>query len=304
MIGNAINKTNKVKKVIPDHFKILFTNDFFVFGVLIDESILLILLNLRENKRKNHSPMLKTIKALSNILVGTCITLNCFSQTDSIKQITPSSSEEKEKFGDEIYAGISHVYGYRSLKVREGLFAQPLGIRENEEAHWTVSFELGYRVKMTERFSLCFGMEFNQIGMQYRTPNDSVFVGYNIVKQGIATPIRTIFQPVTLGSNNDFIIQLGLGVAPKMFIASKYTEIELNNFGQEEETVTIKKNGYNYFNVDALFNAGFRWNISNTIGLYFTPELRYALLDTYDKQRPYIQRNYGLFLRWGLYWQL
>ena len=248
--------------------------------------------------------MLKTIKAIKSILAVSCLAFQVFSQNDSLKQVSLETTTEKEKFGDEIYAGISHVYGYRTLKIREGLFAQPLGIREDEEAHWTMSFELGYRVKMTERFRLCFGMEFNQIGMQYRTPNDSVFVGYNIVKQGIATPIRTIFQPLMFGTQDDFMIQIGVGVAPKMFIASKYTTIELNNFGQEEETVSTEKNGYNYFNVDALVNAGFRWNISNTIGLYFTPELRYGLLDTYDKQRPYVQRNYGLFLRWGLYWQL
>jgi len=248
--------------------------------------------------------MLKISKAFllfSGFFLGT---FTFFAQNDSISLPTPAQKPEREKFGDEIFAGISNVYGFRTLQVREGLFAQELGIRADEQALWTVSFELGYRVKMSQRLMLEFGMEYNQMGMQYRTPNDSIFVGYNRKKQGFSAPIRLSFQPFVLGNGEDFMFHIGGGFAPRMFTASRYTTIELNDFGQEEETTLKQTSGYNYFNVDVLFNAGFRWNFSHSIGLYFIPEFRYGLLDTYDKQRPYIQHNYGLFLRWGIHWIL
>lgn len=242
--------------------------------------------------------MIKYFKALFMFSALGIASSLAFSQQDSIVNGAIQDKQRKEKHGDEIFGGISHVYSYRTLKVREGLFAQPLGVRAEEKALWTSSLELGTRVKMNEKFMLEFGMEFNRMGLQYRTPTDSVFVGYNQVIRGLTSPIRCVFQPLTLGGN--LVIQLGVGAAPRMFMASKFTTIQLNSFGQEEEIVTIEKNGFNYFNVDVLTNVGFRWNFGESLGLYFIPEFRYGLLDTYDKQRPYIQHNYALYLRWGL----
>jgi hypothetical protein len=149
---------------------------------------------------------------------------------------------------------------------------------------------------MLEHFLFEFGMEYNQIGMQYRTSEDTTFIGYERKKQGIVAPIRGTFQ-----WGDDFKIQLGGGFAPRMFTASKYKTIVLNDFGQEEETIVKQTDGYNYFNVDVLLNVGFRWNLSQNFGLYFLPEFRYSFLDTYNKQQPYVQHNYGLFLRWGIH---
>jgi hypothetical protein len=246
--------------------------------------------------------MIKYFKVLLFFSVLGIIYGSAFSQLDSISKNANRNKQHKEKHGDAIFGGISNVYGYRTLKVREGLFAQPLGVRADERALWTSSFELGCRVEMYEKFSLEFGMEFNRMGLQYRTPTDSVFVGYNQVIRGLTSPVRCVFQPLKFGEN--FLIQFGAGAAPRMFMASKLTEIRLNSLGQEEEFVTIEKNGFNYFNVDVLTNIGFRWNFGESLGLYIIPEFRYGLLDSYDKQHPYIQHNYALYLRWGLHYIL
>jgi hypothetical protein len=49
-------------------------------------------------------------------------------------------------------------------------------------------------------------------------------------------------------------------------------------------------------------NLGVRWNLGRNLGVYFIPEFRYGLLDTYQKQTPHVQHMYGLYLRWGLQW--
>ena len=248
--------------------------------------------------------MLKISKGLLYCTVASFQIMVSLAQNDTLSKMSEPQNVDKVKFGDEFFGGLSNVFGFRTLQVRDGLFAQELGIRTEERALWTTSFELGYRVKMHDRFMLEFGAEYNQIGMQYRTSNDTTFIGYNRKKQGFTAPIRLVFQPFVIGSGEDLLFHFGGGLAPRMFSASRFTTIELNDFGQEEETTVKQTDGFNYFNVDVLVNAGFRWNFSHNIGLYFIPEFRYGLLDTYNKQTPYIQHNYGVFLRWGVQWLL
>lgn len=222
-----------------------------------------------------------------------------YGQIDSLGLKKNKLPVAKEKLGDEAFAGVSNVLGHRTLQRRNGIFGSELGIRADETPLWTMSYEVGYRLKMKDRFSLEFGLEFNRIGMKYRTPVDSSFVGYDSQIQGFTTPIRGNIQ-----WGEDFIFTVGLGAAPRMLMSSRYTTIEKDNFGKENRSSVSSTNGFNSFNVDAIFNLGFRWNFGENLGLYFIPEFRYGLLDTYQKQNPYVEHTYGLFVRWGLQYLL
>ncbi len=217
-------------------------------------------------------------------------------QTDSIQA---QKRMDKPKSGDELYVGLSNVYGFRTMKQRDNLFGQALGIKADEIPMWTMSYDLGYRIKMQERFSLEFGIEFNQIGFQYRTLQDSSFVGYDFKIQGFTTPLRGNLQ-----WGKDLIFNLGAGIAPRMLMNSRFTTIEKDSFGKEQRNTLSKTDGFTSFNLDLLINAGLRWNFAEHIGLYFIPEFRYGLFDVYQKQSPQVVHTYGLFLRWGLQWQL
>lgn len=216
---------------------------------------------------------------------------------DSTILFTNSKGKEIKKTGDEFFVGTSNVLGYRTLAVRQGLFGEPLGFRENERTLWTRSFELGYRVLMNKTLMMELGAEYNQIGFQYTSGETDSFLLYKKVKQYITVPIKAVFQ-----WGNTFVIQGSVGLAPKMFLASQFTSIVKDEFDKEIETKQTIKDDYNYFNVDAIVNFGVRWNLSRNIGLYFVPEFRYGLLDTYQKQQPHVQHNYGLYVRWGLHW--
>jgi hypothetical protein len=223
-----------------------------------------------------------------------------FSQSDSIKPKDVSKADSiktKVKTGQEFYIGASNGLGYRTLNERDGLFGAALGIREKERAHWTYSFELGARMPMGKNFGLAVGMEFIQIGVRYTHDTDSSFLGYRTVNRYLSLPIKAFYQ-----SGEDFIIQAGLGLQPRFFLSSGYTEINLNDFGQEVETTTKTTNGFNTIALNASVHLGFRWHVMENIGLYFIPEFRYGLFDELDKQQPHVQRSYGLVLRWGLHW--
>jgi hypothetical protein len=87
-----------------------------------------------------------------------------------------------------------------------------------------------------------------------------------------------------------------------MFVTTRYTQVVKDEFDKEIETTEKLKDNYNYFNIDVVANLGVRWNLGRNLGVYFIPEFRYGLLDTYQKQTPHVQHMYGLYLRWGLQW--
>lgn len=223
-----------------------------------------------------------------------------FSQSDSIKPLEnfiKDSINHKIKTGQEFYFGASNGLGYRALKERTGLFGKPLGLREKEDPDWSWSFELGARMPFGKNFGLSIGMELTQIGVRYTHDTDSSFVGYRTVNQYLSMPVKAFYQ-----TGENFVIQAGLGLQPRFFLASQYTEINLNDFSQEVETKTKISTGFNSMNLNASIHLGFRWNLMENIGVYFIPEYRYGLVDELDKQAPHVQRSYGLVLRWGLHW--
>jgi hypothetical protein len=218
---------------------------------------------------------------------------------DSLKTFYNRKGKLVQKTDDEVFFGMSNVWGNRTLKERDNLFGDSLGIRANEIPLWTRSFEFGYRASVNSWMMVEFGFEYNQIGVQYVSPDNEDFLRYQRVKRSLAVPVRAAFQ-----WGDRFLIQGSLGLAPKMFLSSKYTEVIKNQFDMEEETVVKLKDNYNYFNIDVLANLGIRWNLGRNLGVYFLPEFRYGLMDTYQKQTPHVQHLYGLYLRWGVQWLL
>ena len=224
-----------------------------------------------------------------------------FSQVDSLSAIATKPSidtlKPKVKTGQEFFLGASNTFGFRVLSERDNIFGGPLGLRASEDPHWTWSFELGSRNTLSKNFGLSIGMGFTQIGMKYTNDMDSSYLGYRTVNRYISLPFRLFYQ-----RGEDFVIQAGVGLQPRLFISSRQTEINLDDFGQEVETKTKITNGFNTIALDASVHIGFRWNAMENMGLYFIPEFRYGLLDEFDRQQPHVQRSYGLVLRWGLHW--
>ena len=217
--------------------------------------------------------------------------------TDSLRTFYNRKGKLVQKTDDEFFFGMSHVNGFRTLDERPTVFGDSLGIREQEIPLWTMSFEFGLRSSANRWLMIEFGVEYNQIGFQYKSEEGETFLTYRKVKQHLTLPFRAVFQ-----YGDRFLIQGALGVAPKMFVSTRYTQVVKDEFDKEIETTEKLKDNYNYFNIDVVANLGVRWNLGRNLGVYFIPEFRYGLLDTYQKQTPHVQHMYGLYLRWGLQW--
>lgn len=217
--------------------------------------------------------------------------------TDSLRTFYNRKGKLVQKTDDEVFFGMSHVNGFRTLEERPTIFGDSLGIRAEEIPMWTRSFEFGLRASANRWLMIEFGVEYNQIGFQYKSAEGETFLTYQKVKHHLTLPFRAVFQ-----YGDRFLIQGALGLAPKMFLSTRYTEVVKDAFDKEIETTSKLKDNYNYFNLDVVANLGVRWNLGRNLGVYFIPEFRYGLLDTYQKQTPHVQHMYGVYLRWGVQW--
>lgn len=233
------------------------------------------------------------------------ISIHIHAQQDTIPQVNETTidttilKKTRTKFGGEVYVGASNVLGNRVLLEREGLFGAPLGLREDESSYWTWSFDFGVRMPLYKSFGLDLGMSFVQIGNSNTAESVGPLVMYRNIYQYLAMPMSGFFQ-----FGEDFLVQVGAGFQPRFFMGGKYIETSLNEFNKEIETTTKLNNGYNSLALDVNAHLGFRWNVMENIGVYFIPEFGYNLLDEFNNQQPHVQRSYGLFLKWGLHWQL
>lgn len=189
-----------------------------------------------------------------------------------------------EKSGDELYFGIMPGYSNRTLKENPGLFSKPLGERENEFGGWFYSFHMGYRTNLHKFVALEIGFEFSRNGEFYETPGDSVY-SYKNTYHYIGIPIKIGFQ-----YGDRLKLHVAGGFVPKMFLSQTTIETVEKEFGGTEEIKTKHKDGYNFFNVDAVASVGLRWSAGRNIGIYVLPEARWQLMNTYGKQSAYIHK--------------
>lgn len=220
-----------------------------------------------------------------------------FAQTDDVDSMSIFYNRKGkliQKKGDELYFGVTPGYSMRKLTENPGLFSAPLGERENEVPGWFYSFHLGYRTMLNKSFVLDIGFEFSRSGEFYETTADSVYAYKNSYNY-IGIPLQVGYQ-----YGNRMKLHVAGGVVPKMFINHVQTETMPNEFGIVDDVKTTYKEGYNFFNLDAVISAGVRWNASKNIGIYVLPEMRWQLMNTFQKQSPYIHRTSVFGIKAGL----
>src|SRR5690554_7444428 len=80
------------------------------------------------------------ILLLISSFIGNAQIITSDPKKDKNEPVEKKAVIEKTKSGIEIYLGVSPAYTYRTLSTNDGLFAQPIGYRENETAKWTTGF--------------------------------------------------------------------------------------------------------------------------------------------------------------------
>lgn len=215
------------------------------------------------------------------------------------KEKTPQKDKENEdakpKSGIEIFAGANPAYTFRTLKINDGLFAKPLGYREEEKAIWTTNYFIGVRSKLNKFLKFEIGAGFYKNGESYDfTTNDSVF-RYTNTYRNISFPIRIAY---TYGETISFYG--GIGVIPKAFLSMKQEETTLNKFKKEQTEKTIVKDKLNMFLIDGVVTIGTQIKLGSSLGVFAMIEGRRQLTNSFNKQSPYIRKPYSFGINVGL----
>lgn len=203
--------------------------------------------------------------------------------------------EIKPKTGTEVYFGISPAYTFRTLEVNDGLFAKPLGYRNDEVGEWTTGFNAGVRSTVSEHLKLEIGVGYssNRESYDFRE-KDSVYAYVNTYRH-ISFPMRIAY---TFG--DDISFYGGVGVIPKAFLSMKneLTTLDINN--NEATVESIEKDKFNFFMMDAVATIGTQIKFSEHYGFYAMLEGRRQLTNNFNSQSPYIRKAFAVGFNVGI----
>lgn len=211
------------------------------------------------------------------------------------KDAVIGSKESNLKSGTEIYFGISPSYTFRTLTINDGLFAQPLGIREDEIGEWTTGFNVGVRSKIAKNLKLEIGVGYASNSESFDfTTTDSVYRYVNTYRH-ISFPIRIAYS-----YGDEISFYGGVGVIPKAFLGMKneFTTLDINN--NEKTVETIERDKFNFFLLDAVATVGTQIKFSEHYGIFAMVEGRRQLTNNYNSQSSYVRKAFAVGFNVGI----
>lgn len=184
----------------------------------------------------------------------------------------------------------------RQLEMNKAPYGDSLGFRSNETSIGTWSFAIGIRNRINSSFTWDGGVAFNRNGEQYSFEFEDTSYSYTTTYQYIGLPFRLNFN---YGKTVEFFA--GVGLMPQLFSAYRQ-DINWrsgNNSGSEE---LKSKAGYapNSFVLSGLVNVGLCLHFEKNWSLMVSPELRYQLTSSYNKQDDFVHKNRAYGITFGL----
>lgn len=194
-----------------------------------------------------------------------------------------------------LYLGGGMGTAFRNLTVNDGLFGKPLGERANETSIIVPSFTVGVKTNLVKNVFLDLGVSFTKSGEQYAFKAQDSAYNYKSSYSYFAIPIKLQYI-----YGNKWKLIAGVGLQPQIFTGFK-KEITWTNSNKKtgEQTLT-KKDDINFFSISALANLGVSWQFRKNTSIFFLPEVRYDLSDTYMKQAAYDRKGFFIGGQIGL----
>lgn len=240
---------------------------------------------------------------LFGLFILVLISKNSYSQVEITRESTDDEKKE-EKLSEldgntEVFFLANWSNCSRNLLINEGLFAEPLGERENEESLNTWSFGLGFRNQFLKKMYWEGGISYLRNGESYLFEESDTMYNYQTRYAYISMPVKVYY---TMG--NDFKFYFGGGLIPQLF-SSYQQNIKYRTTQNSEVQEEIKTfNGINSFVLSIALNAGMQVKLGNKWSVFLFPEYRYQLNSTYSTTEPYKHYNRAIGLNMGLTLQL
>jgi hypothetical protein len=200
-----------------------------------------------------------------------------------------------------VYVGVGVNTAFRTLAESNSYFAEPIGIRSDEFAANRWIYQVGFRNRFTNLFTLDAGFQLDRYGIGYSykaLDSDSAFT-YAMTFSYVSIPLQVF---VTYGTK--FRWHLGGGIQPLLATSYKYSSENTFANGTKVSNSLASVESLNPFTINVLLSAGFEWKWGRNSAIYFLPSYVYGLSNVYSKQEPYCQKWHGLNYKFGLVFQL
>jgi hypothetical protein len=201
-----------------------------------------------------------------------------------------------------IYFNTNWSNTFRSLKSSGGLFGEEVGKRADEKSANFWSFGIGIRSELSKHFRFSIGLDYLQNGEKYSfNGTDSTFK--------YTTSYRYVAMPLVLDfvHGADLKFNIGVGIAPQMLMRYKQQQDWINSVdakGAYTDKVKGTDQRFNQMIVSAVFRAGVNYKYGEFWSMYFIPEARFQIPNTYGKNAPYVQKAMAIGFNLGLTYQL
>ncbi|MCR9173650.1 MAG: porin family protein [bacterium] len=167
----------------------------------------------------------------------------------------------------------------RPNSANDGLFGEPLGIREDEKNLNVWSYGLGFRSDLGKRFMWQGGISWIRNGetFTYEAPDTDSTFAYQTFYNYIAMPLKVLFK-----HGSRVRVYGGVGLTPQMFFSYRQEQqwtTETNT--QMDETIKTK-NGYNSFVLSGTVTAGVQLRFNKGSSIFVEPEYRIHLTNSYE----------------------
>lgn len=248
---------------------------------------------------------MKIINTLIAILLALTTTTIVYSQIEISGDVEPmdtlSKAEkrklvERKKSTTEFFVITNWSSTTRKLienPTNGGVFAHPLGERENETTLNTWSYGIGIKDRIHEYLTWEGGISFLKNGEQYSYETTDTLFSYTTTYSYISMPVKLYF---TYGDNIKLLA--GGGLIPQMFLKYKQDRIWINANNTKTTENYSTQNGYNSFVISAVANIGVQVSMGNRASLLFMPEYRIQLSSSNIKESPY--KHFGRALGFNI----
>jgi hypothetical protein len=168
----------------------------------------------------------------------------------------------------------------RSNPANDGIFGEPLGIREDEGNLSVWSYGLAFRSVFKKNFVWQGGISWMRNGETFdyqASDSDSTFAYQNFYNY-IAMPLKIMYQ--TGGRINFYG---GVGLTPQLFFSFRQ-EQQWTTVLNTQVSETIKtRNGYNTFILSGSLTAGAQLRMNSGASIFVEPEYRFHLTNSYTE---------------------
>ncbi|MCO5268415.1 MAG: hypothetical protein M9897_05935 [Brumimicrobium sp.] len=202
---------------------------------------------------------------------------------------------KREKSGIELYVGFTPSYTYRTLKVNEGLFGEPLGMKSDEKGVWTTGYFLGVRNPLSKSFKLDIGIGYSSNKERFSYASSDSLYKYTNSYRHIAVPLKIAY---TYGEN--IKLYAGAGIIPRAFLSMKRELTTFDKYKNEQTEKFIIRDKFNFILIDAVVDLGVQFKIGKNAGVFIMGEASRQLNNNYVKQGPYIRKSWAVGLNCGI----